>query len=73
MDLIDDAGIEVVQIRSALTCETVGGICAQCYGRDLARGTPVNNGEAVGIIAAQSMGPLLGLLLAIMIKNVDFH
>ena len=56
LDAIDDAGIEVVQIRSALTCETVGGICAQCYGRDLARGTPVNNGEAVGIIAAQSIG-----------------
>ena len=56
LSLIDDAGIEVVQIRSALTCETVGGICAQCYGRDLARGTPVNNGEAVGIIAAQSIG-----------------
>ncbi len=56
LGLIDDAGIEVVQIRSALTCETVGGICAQCYGRDLARGTPVNNGEAVGIIAAQSIG-----------------
>ncbi|NKB22771.1 MAG: DNA-directed RNA polymerase subunit beta' [Alphaproteobacteria bacterium] len=56
LNIIDDAGIEVVQIRSALTCETVGGICAQCYGRDLARGTPVNNGEAVGIIAAQSIG-----------------
>ncbi|MBK17699.1 MAG: DNA-directed RNA polymerase subunit beta' [Rhodospirillaceae bacterium] len=56
LDVIDEAGIESVQIRSALTCETVGGICAQCYGRDLARGTPVNNGEAVGIIAAQSIG-----------------
>ncbi len=56
LDPIDEAGIEVVQIRSALTCETVGGICAQCYGRDLARGTPVNSGEAVGIIAAQSIG-----------------
>ena len=56
LDAIDDAGIEVVQIRSALTCETVGGICALCYGRDLARGTPVNSGEAVGIIAAQSIG-----------------
>jgi len=56
LDIIDDAGIEVVQIRSALTCETVGGICALCYGRDLARGTPVNSGEAVGIIAAQSIG-----------------
>ena len=56
LDTIDDAGIETVQIRSPLTCETVGGICAQCYGRDLARGTAVNQGEAVGIIAAQSIG-----------------
>ena len=39
-----------------LTCETKGGICAKCYGRDLARGTPVNVGEAVGVIAAQSIG-----------------
>jgi DNA-directed RNA polymerase subunit beta' len=56
LDMIDDAGVEIVHIRSALTCETKGGICAQCYGRDLARGTPVNPGEAVGIIAAQSIG-----------------
>jgi len=56
LDTIDEAGIEIVQIRSPLTCETVGGICAQCYGRDLARGTAVNQGEAVGIIAAQSIG-----------------
>ena len=39
-----------------LTCETVTGVCAACYGRDLARGTPVNIGEAVGVIAAQSIG-----------------
>jgi DNA-directed RNA polymerase subunit beta' len=45
-----------VKIRSALTCELVNGICAKCYGRDLARGTPVNHGEAVGVIAAQSIG-----------------
>ena len=45
-----------MKIRSVLTCETVEGICAKCYGRDLARGTPVNIGEAVGIIAAQSIG-----------------
>ncbi|MEM9432011.1 MAG: DNA-directed RNA polymerase subunit beta', partial [Pseudomonadota bacterium] len=53
---IDKAGIQTVQIRSPLTCEADDGICAQCYGRDLARGTKVNPGEAVGIIAAQSIG-----------------
>ena len=45
-----------MKIRSALTCELVNGICGKCYGRDLARGTPVNHGEAVGVIAAQSIG-----------------
>ena len=45
-----------LKIRSVLTCQTNNGICAKCYGRDLARGTPVNVGEAVGIIAAQSIG-----------------
>ena len=45
-----------MKIRSVLTCETHNGICAKCYGRDLARGTSVNMGEAVGIIAAQSIG-----------------
>ncbi|WP_375632761.1 MULTISPECIES: DNA-directed RNA polymerase subunit beta' [unclassified Bartonella] len=53
---IEAAGIQSVQIRSALTCETRLGVCAKCYGRDLARGTPVNQGEAVGVIAAQSIG-----------------
>ena len=53
---IEAAGIQSVQIRSALTCETRIGVCAKCYGRDLARGTPVNQGEAVGVIAAQSIG-----------------
>ncbi|PIT70100.1 DNA-directed RNA polymerase subunit beta' [Bartonella tribocorum] len=53
---IEEAGIQSVQIRSALTCETRIGVCAKCYGRDLARGTPVNQGEAVGVIAAQSIG-----------------
>jgi DNA-directed RNA polymerase subunit beta' len=48
--------VQEVRIRSALTCETRNGICAKCYGRDLARGTPVNLGEAVGVIAAQSIG-----------------
>jgi len=53
---IENAGIQSVQIRSALTCETRFGVCSKCYGRDLARGTPVNQGEAVGVIAAQSIG-----------------
>ncbi|WP_025900191.1 DNA-directed RNA polymerase subunit beta' [Sneathiella glossodoripedis] len=52
----EECGVEQVQIRSVLTCETKGGICGKCYGRDLARGTPVNMGEAVGVIAAQSIG-----------------
>ena len=54
--LITAANIQEVKIRSALTCETKTGVCATCYGRDLARGTPVNMGEAVGVIAAQSIG-----------------
>jgi DNA-directed RNA polymerase subunit beta' len=53
---IEDAGIEDVAIRSVLTCQTRRGVCALCYGRDLARGYRVNIGEAVGIIAAQSIG-----------------
>jgi DNA-directed RNA polymerase subunit beta' len=56
VELIDQAGIDAVDIRSVLTCETKDGLCAQCYGRDLARGTRVNMGEAVGVIAAQSIG-----------------
>ena len=48
--------LQEIRIRSVLTCETVNGVCAKCYGRDLARGTPVNIGEAVGVIAAQSIG-----------------
>ncbi len=56
VDMIDNAGIDMVSIRSALTCKTEMGVCAKCYGRDLARGTPVNMGEAVGVIAAQSIG-----------------
>ena len=56
VDVIEKAGIETVKIRSVLTCETRNGVCATCYGRDLARGTPVNMGEAVGVIAAQSIG-----------------
>src|SRR5690606_30944354 len=56
VDLIEKAGIQSIRIRSALTCEVKVGVCAVCYGRDLARGTPVNQGEAVGVIAAQSIG-----------------
>lgn len=54
--VIEDAGIEEVLIRSGLTCETRRGVCAKCYGRDLARGYRVNIGESVGVIAAQSIG-----------------
>ncbi|QEM67918.1 DNA-directed RNA polymerase subunit beta' [Geobacter sp. FeAm09] len=53
---IEDAGLEKVKIRSVLTCQSRRGICAKCYGRDLARGHIVNMGEAVGVIAAQSIG-----------------
>ncbi len=56
VELIDSVGVDSVYIRSVLTCEAENGICACCYGRDLARGTPVNLGEVVGIIAAQSIG-----------------
>ncbi|MDD5480088.1 DNA-directed RNA polymerase subunit beta' [Rhodoferax sp.] len=58
-DLIDEleaAGVDEVKVRTALTCETRFGICAKCYGRDLGRGGLVNGGEAVGVIAAQSIG-----------------
>ena len=55
-DAIDAAGVASCRIRSPLTCESEEGVCAACYGRDLARGTLVNIGEAVGIIAAQSIG-----------------
>ena len=55
-DFIEENGVISMLIRSPLTCETEDGICAACYGRDLARGTLVNQGEAVGIIAAQSIG-----------------
>ncbi|MBX2995866.1 MAG: DNA-directed RNA polymerase subunit beta' [Bdellovibrionaceae bacterium] len=56
MRKIDELGIEKVYIRSALTCQAKRGVCMKCYGRDLARGNTVNLGEAVGIIAAQSIG-----------------
>ncbi|WP_160121179.1 DNA-directed RNA polymerase subunit beta' [Rhodovarius lipocyclicus] len=53
---VEKAGVEEVYIRSVLTCDARTGVCGKCYGRDLARGTPVNAGEAVGVIAAQSIG-----------------
>ena len=53
---IEEAEVQVAKIRSPLVCEAEQGVCATCYGRDLARGTPVNIGEAVGVIAAQSIG-----------------
>jgi DNA-directed RNA polymerase subunit beta' len=56
VDLIEKSNVQAIRIRSVLTCETKNGVCAKCYGRDLARGTPVNLGEAVGVIAAQSIG-----------------
>ncbi len=56
VDEIERAGIDVVPIRSVLTCKSHIGVCGKCYGRDLARGTVVNIGEAVGVIAAQSIG-----------------
>jgi len=56
LDEIESAGIDSVNIRSVLTCESKVGICSKCYGRDLARGILVNSGEAVGVIAAQSIG-----------------
>ena len=56
VEIVEEAGIEIVGIRSVLTCESEVGTCGCCYGRDLARGTRVNVGEAVGVIAAQSIG-----------------
>ena len=56
VDLIDKLGIDEVKVRTPLTCETRYGLCAKCYGRDLGRGSMVNAGEAIGVIAAQSIG-----------------
>ncbi|GGD63439.1 DNA-directed RNA polymerase subunit beta' [Erythrobacter arachoides] len=56
MKAIEDAEVQQAKIRSPLVCDAEQGVCATCYGRDLARGTPVNIGEAVGVIAAQSIG-----------------
>ncbi|AFU99025.1 DNA-directed RNA polymerase subunit beta' [Simiduia agarivorans] len=56
VERIEQMGIDEVQVRSPITCETRQGICAQCYGRDLARGHRANIGESIGVIAAQSIG-----------------
>jgi DNA-directed RNA polymerase subunit beta' len=56
IDELEAAGVDEVKVRTALTCETRFGICATCYGRDLGRGGLINGGEAVGVIAAQSIG-----------------
>ena len=56
VEAIVQAGVQEMKIRSVLTCVSTNGVCGACYGRDLARGTPVNMGEAVGVIAAQSIG-----------------
>ncbi len=56
VDLLEQAGVDQVVVRSPITCEARVGVCAGCYGRDLARGHRVNLGEAVGVIAAQSIG-----------------
>ncbi|MEM7196053.1 MAG: DNA-directed RNA polymerase subunit beta' [Pseudomonadota bacterium] len=56
VEAIENANIHEVEVRSAVTCETRYGVCAKCYGRDLGRGHVINKGEAVGVIAAQSIG-----------------
>lgn len=56
VDVLEEKGIEQVTVRSGITCDSRFGVCAKCYGRDLARGHLVNIGEAVGVIAAQSIG-----------------
>ncbi len=56
VERLEEAGIDQVKVRSPITCESRYGVCAQCYGRDLARGHRVNIGEAIGVIAAQSIG-----------------
>ncbi len=56
VEVIKEHQVDEVKIRSVLTCESIGGVCSRCYGRDLARGTLIATGEAVGVIAAQSIG-----------------
>jgi DNA-directed RNA polymerase subunit beta' len=56
IEMLEAAGVDEIKVRTALTCETRFGLCAKCYGRDLGRGGLINQGEAVGVIAAQSIG-----------------
>ncbi|MBD3671834.1 MAG: DNA-directed RNA polymerase subunit beta' [Gammaproteobacteria bacterium] len=56
VDILEEAGIDQIKVRSAITCDTRYGVCAKCYGRDLGRGHLVNSGESIGVIAAQSIG-----------------
>src|SRR5207244_6084060 len=56
VEAIDNLGIDEVKVRTPLSCDTRWGVCAKCYGRDLGRGSLVNVGEAIGVIAAQSIG-----------------
>src|SRR5690606_571188 len=53
---LEDASVQLIKVRSTITCESSFGVCANCYGRDLGRGHLVNHGEAVGVVAAQSIG-----------------
>ena len=56
LEIFEAVAVDEVKVRTALTCATRFGLCAMCYGRDLGRGGLINNGEAVGVIAAQSIG-----------------
>ena len=56
VDLLEENSVDEVKVRSVITCENDFGVCAKCYGRDLARGHMVGIGESVGVIAAQSIG-----------------
>ena len=56
MRLLETEGVDQIKVRSPITCQTRYGVCSHCYGRDLARGRPISIGEAVGVIAAQSIG-----------------
>ena len=55
-DLLEANSVDSVKVRSVVSCDTDFGVCAHCYGRDLARGHIINKGEAIGVIAAQSIG-----------------
>jgi DNA-directed RNA polymerase subunit beta' len=56
VQVLDESGVDTVLVRSVITCETIYGVCSKCFGRDLARGHLVNEGEAIGVVAAQSIG-----------------